>query len=385
MFKNLTLLFFTFLALISQSQAQELLYGIDRPETFMAYLKGKKVSIVANSASIDKSGKHLIDILREREVVVRRVYAPEHGLRGTADAGEKISDSVDKATGIPISSLYGNRKKPEIAQLKGLDYVVYDLQDVGVRFFTYISTLQYVMEACSEAGIPLMILDRPNPHGNIVDGPVLDTGKFRSFVGMQPIPIMYGMTCGEYARMLNGEGWLAKKRRCQLQIIEMAGYDPSNRYSLRVKPSPNLPNSQAVGLYPSLCWFEGTPISVGRGTDLPFQIIGAPFPELGKYYFKPQSLPGAKTPPHLGKDCFGQDLSKAGIPQGVTLKYLIEMYERYPQKDKFFQPFFEKLAGNARLKNQIAAGLGEASIKATWVPELRAFKAVRKRYILYKE
>ncbi len=367
------------------AKAQELLFGIDRPETFMAYLKGKKVSIIANSASIDKSGKHLIDLLREKEVVIRRIYAPEHGLRGTADAGEKIADSVDKLTVIPITSLYGNRKKPDIAQLKGLDYVIYDLQDVGVRFFTYISTLQYVMEACSEAGIPLMILDRPNPHGNIIDGPVLDTSKFRSFVGMQPIPIMYGMTCGEYARMLNGEGWLAKKRRCQLQIIEMVGYDPALRYSLRVKPSPNLPNAQAVGLYPSLCWFEGTPISVGRGTDLPFQIIGAPFSELGKFTFTPKSLPGAKTPPHLGKECFGQDLSKAGLSQGLTLKYLIEMFERYPQKDKFFQPFFDKLAGNARLKNQIAAGLGEASIKATWIPELKAFKSIRKRYTLYKD
>lgn len=374
------------LALLANiSSAQDILYGIDQPEKFSIYLKGKKVSVIANAASIDKNGKHLIDLLREKDVTIRKIYSPEHGLRGLADAGEKVVDSVDKLTGIPIVSLYGNRKRPDPAQLKGLDFVIYDLQDVGVRFYTYISTLQGVMESCSEANIPLMILDRPNPQGNWVDGPVLDTAKLRSFVGMQPIPILYGMTCGEYARMLNGEGWLTKKRRCQLQIIEMQGYKPKERYPLRAKPSPNLPNDQAVGLYPSLCWFEGTPISVGRGTLLPFQVIGAPFSEMGKYSFTPQSLSGAKNPPHLNKVCFGLDLSKAGIPGGITLKYLIDMYERYPEKAKFFQPFFDKLAGNTRLKNQIMAGLGEASIKATWDSELKNFKTIRKKYLLYSE
>jgi uncharacterized protein YbbC (DUF1343 family) len=369
--------------------AKDVVVGAERLEQYLPLLKGKSVGLVVNQTSI--VGKtHLLDTLLSLGIDVQLVFAPEHGFRGTADAGEHVKNGVDPKTKTAIVSLYGDNKKPKPGQLKDLDILVFDIQDVGVRFYTYISTLQYVMEACAENKKPLIILDRPNPNGHYVDGPVLDTIN-RSFVGMQPIPVVHGMTIGEYANMLNGEKWLANKLQCKLTVIPCLNYDHKTFYSLPVKPSPNLPNMAAIYLYPSLCFFEGTnSVSLGRGTDKPFQIYGSDvFPASLPFSFTPKSVDGAKNPPLLNKDCFGYDLSAIPLDtlrnQKFTLSYLLNAYALTKDKTTFFNDFFIKLAGKSNLKEKIQKGISEKYIKGTWKPELAKFKVIRKRYLLYPD
>ena len=374
---------------IQQIQAKDVIVGAQRTEQYLPLLKGKSVGLVINQTSVI-GNTHLLDTLISLGINVTKVFAPEHGFRGTADAGEHVSNGVDPKTNIAIVSLYGDNKKPKAAQLKDLDIIIFDIQDVGVRFYTFISTLQYVMEACAENNKPLLILDRPNPNGHYVDGPVLDT-QYRSFVGMQPIPIVHGMTMGEYAKMLNGEKWLAKKVPCKTTIIPCLNYDHKTFYTLPIKPSPNLPNMAAIYLYPSLCFFEGTNnVSLGRGTDKPFQIYGSDeFANTLPYTFTPKSVDGAKNPPLLDKTCYGYDLSSLSLDslrkQKFTLNYLLNAYKLTKNKDKFFNSFFIKLTGKASLSVQIEKGMDEKTTKATWKTQLTKFKAIRKKYLLYKD
>jgi len=354
--------------------------GAEQTELYFDYLKGKRVAVVANQSSLIAS-THLVDSLLHSEIEVVKVFSPEHGFRGTADAGAYIESGVDERTGLPIVSLYGSNKKPKANQLEGVDVLVFDIQDVGARFYTYISTLHYVMEAAAENSIPVLVLDRPNPNGHYVDGPVLDTA-YRSFVGMHPIPIVHGMTIGEYAQMINGEKWLNDGLHCELTVVSMTSYNRNIPYDLLVKPSPNLPNAQAVNLYPSLCLFEGTNISVGRGTELPFQHYGAPF-LTSDYSFIPQSGAGAKYPKHEGKKCFGKDLSKHPKLNQLDLSFLIDTYMECQNKDEFFNPFFDKLAGNKVLRNQINDGKSEEEIRQSWAAELEGFMKMRNTYLLY--
>jgi len=372
---------FLFLLLTFNAFAQ-VLPGACQTSEYFTLLKGKNIAILANQTSlIEKT--HIVDSLISSGITVKRIFCPEHGLRGTADAGEQISSAIDKKTGLPVISLYGKNKKPTPEQLKGIDYVVFDVQDVGVRFYTYISTLHYVMEACAENNVPLIILDRPNPNSNSIDGPVLKS-KFKSFVGMHNIPLVYGMTIGEYAQMINGEGWLEKGVKCKLQIIRCRNYTHHSVYILPVKPSPNLPNQRSVYLYPSLGLFEGTNMSVGRGTDFPFQVIGNPKIDSAKFCFTPVSKQGAKNPLYENMKCYGLDLRKSGDTT-FTLKYLIEMYKLNPQKEAFFNPFFNKLAGNDELIMQIKKGKSEKEIRDSWKADLDKFKLIRKKYLLYPE
>ncbi|MBA6152751.1 exo-beta-N-acetylmuramidase NamZ family protein [Gelidibacter maritimus] len=368
--------------------------GANQTENYLKLLEHKQVGVVGNQSSVifkDKKRKndhgdytHLVDSLLSLNINVKKVFSPEHGFRGTADAGEKIKDGLDAKTGLPIISLYGDNKKPKPGQLKGLDVLIFDIQDVGVRFYTYISTLHYVMEACAEANIPLIILDRPNPNGHYVDGPILEKEN-SSFVGMHPIPIAHGMTIGEYAKMINGEKWLKNGRQCTLTVVSMVNYTHQTSYSLPIKPSPNLPNDQSIALYPSLCFFEGTNVSVGRGTDKQFQVFGSP--DLDKSHFPfnfiPQPNEGAKTPPQQGKKCHGKDLTQVKVQPGINLKYLIDAYAHTTDKAKFFNSFFMKLAGTTKLQEQIQNGLSEKEIKATWSQELEDFKKIRNKYKLY--
>lgn len=362
--------------------------GAERMSIYMPMLKGKKVGIVANHSSMIGS-VHLVDSLLRRGVEVVKVFSPEHGFRGNADAGEAVKSDKDLATGLPIVSLYGKNKKPTKEQLAGLDIIVFDIQDVGARFYTYISTMSYVMEAAAETNIPFVVLDRPNPNGHYVDGPVLQDG-YESFVGMHHIPIVHGMTVGEYAKMVNGEGWLANGVKCKLTVIQCDGYDHNVRYSLPVKPSPNLPNMSSVYLYPTLCLFESTTLSVGRGTDKPFQVVGHPKMQ-GKYSFTPRSIEGAsKNPKWKGVECHGYDLSVFGtefIPDygKIYLYWIINIYGTFPEKDKFFKPFFDKLAGTDMLRKQIEEGKTEKEIRDGWQEGLETFKKTRKKYLLYKD
>jgi uncharacterized protein YbbC (DUF1343 family) len=334
----------------------------------------------------------LLDTLLSLDVKVRKVFVPEHGFRGLAAAGEKIQNEKDKKTGLPIISLYGNNKKPTDKQLKGLDVLIYDLQDVGVRFYTYISTLQYAMEACAENDVQLIVLDRPNPNGFYVDGPVLDT-SLRSFVGMQPIPVVYGMTAGEYAKMLVGEKWFPGAEKLDLKVIPCANYDHTTLYELPVPPSPNLRNMTAVYCYPTLCLFEGTVVSVGRGTDKPFQQWGHPlFKGKTGFWFKPVPVWGQKIdPPYAYQECYGQALALSP-PDAIRIlgyrlrtAWLARGYDWYPEKNKFFNNFFENLAGTRELRKQIEKGIPEAQIQASWMPGINEFKKTRKKYLLYAD
>jgi uncharacterized protein YbbC (DUF1343 family) len=364
--------------------------GAARPNQYVPLLKGKRVAVIVNQTS--KIGAELLpDLLLKNKIDVKKIFVPEHGFRGTADAGAKIDNSVDSATGLPVVSLYGKHKKPTPEDLADIDIMVYDLQDVGVRFYTYISTLEYCMEACAENHKSFLILDRPNPNGFYVDGPVL-APENKSFVGMQQIPIVYGMTAGEYATMLQGERWFNSASQLQLQVIKCANYTHSKRYKLPVAPSPNLRTMAAIYAYPSLCLFEGTPISVGRGTDFPFQQYGCPdFKGAFDYSFTPRSMAGAKDPPYENQVCYGelagkdeQDvLQKTG--GAFYLGWLIKAYNAYPAKDKFFNGFFLKLYGTAKGQEQIKAGMTEAMIRDGWKDDLVKFKQVRKKYLLYKE
>lgn len=379
------------LPILSFSQikyADSAVMAADRPGSYLPLLYGKSVGVVANQTSITKDG-HLVDYLIANKVAVKKVFAPEHGFRGTASAGEVIKDGKDVKTGLPIVSLYGSNKKPTAEQLADVDVVVFDIQDVGARFYTYISTLTYVMEACAENGKKVIVLDRPNPNGYYVDGPVLKDG-FESFVGMHHIPVVHGMTIGEYAKMVNGEKWLKDGVQCQLDVVTCENWDHSMTYSLPVKPSPNLPNDDAIILYPSLCFFEGTTVSVGRGTDKPFQQFGAPYFKETQYSFTPQSNEGAKYPKYEGGQCNGFVLNDFaqfylnGLGE-LYLHWLVEAYNMAPEKDKFFNSFFEKLAGTDQLRKDIVAGKTAEQIRESWQEEVSEFKRLRRKYLLYKD
>lgn len=362
--------------------------GAEATARYLPILKKKRVALIINQTSVVNS-RSLLDVLREKGVNVKKIFVPEHGFRGNEDAGAHIANGIDSATGIPVISLYGNNKKPKKDQLIDVDVLIYDLQDVGVRFYTYISTLEYCMEAAFENGKKLIVLDRPNPNGHYVDGPVLEVVN-RSFVGMQPIPIVYGMTAGEYAKMLIGENWIKYTGKPDLEVIKCKNYTHSKMYKLPVAPSPNLRDMEAVYAYPSLCLFEGTTISLGRGTDKPFRQYGHPLFE-GKfnYSFKPVSSKGAKTPPHENRNCYGEFVAedvkqiRAQIDNHFQLKWLISAYSAYPEKEKFFTPFFTKLAGTGSLQKQIENGTEEQTIRASWENDLNNFKAVRKKYLIY--
>lgn len=369
------------LFIVCNSFAQ-IIPGANQTKLYFPLLKGKNIAIVANQTSVIEK-KHLVDTLISSGISIKKIFCPEHGFRGTSDAGEKINSTTDKKTGLPIISLYGKNKKPLPDQLSKIDYVIFDLQDVGVRFYTYISTLHYVMESCAENNIPLIILDRPNPNSYYIDGPVLKA-KNKSFVGMHPVPIVYGMTIGEYAQMINGEGWLNKNEKCKLTVIPCENYTHQSKYELLIKPSPNLPNMQSVYLYPSLGLFEGTCVSVGRGTDFPFQVIGNPSIDSLLFQFIPKSVVGATNPPYENKKCYGFDLRKS-TDTTFTLKYLIEMYQKFPAKSAFFDPFFMKLAGNYELIQQIKEGKTEQEIRETWKSDIDHFKEIRKKYLIYKD
>lgn len=368
---------------------QQIVLGAARLEAYLPELqKAKGVGLVVNPTSVI-GATHLVDTLLSAGVAVRQIFAPEHGFRGTADAGETVTDGRDSQTGLPIISLYGDNKKPKPAQLEGLNVVVFDIQDVGVRFYTYISTLHYVMEACAEQGIKVLVLDRPNPNGHYVDGPILDP-EFKSFVGMHRVPVVHGMTVGEYAKMVNGEGWLKGGVKCDLEVVTCQNYTHSTPYELPVKPSPNLPNNRSIYLYPSLCFFEGTVVSVGRGTNTQFQVYGHPEATIGDYYFTPESMPGAKYPKLEGKRCRGYTLATT-VPGEIrqqaqlNLSYLVDFYQAYPDKANFFLEtlFIDKLAGTDALRKAIIAGQSEEDIRASWAEGLEAYRKMREGYLLY--
>jgi uncharacterized protein YbbC (DUF1343 family) len=369
---------------LSAQVSSPVLTGADQMATLVGQLRGKRVAMMVNQTSV-VSKLHIVDTLKASGVDIKTIFSPEHGFRGTADAGESVSDAVDARTGISIVSLYGNNRKPTPDQLKNIDIVVFDIQDVGVRFYTYISSLHYLMESCAEQNKKLLILDRPNPNGTLVDGPVLKDKELKSFVGMHSIPIAHGMTIGEYARMINSEGWLGDGRKCDLEIIPLKNWQHAEPYSLGIKPSPNLPNDHSIALYPSTCLFEGTILSIGRGTQNPFELVGHPaLKEKYGFQFTPVSIEGmAKDPVLKGQVCFGLDLRKAVVKKGIDLSYLIELYNAFPDKEKFFNNYFNKLAGTKDLKDQIINGMTEEQIKATWQKDLDAFKQIRKKYLLY--
>lgn len=374
------------------SQPVAVATGAERLSEYLSLLRDKKVGLIINQTSVVGDSTSLLDTLLSLDVKVKKVYVPEHGFRGLAAAGEKIENEKDKKTGLPIISLYGNNKKPSKHQLKGIDVLVYDLQDVGVRFYTYISTLQYAMEACAENDIQLIVLDRPNPNGFYIDGPVLDT-SLRSFVGMQPVPIVYGMTAGEYAKMLVGEHWFAGAEKLEMKVITCANYDHKTKYDLPVPPSPNLRNLTAIYCYPTLCLFEGTVVSVGRGSDKPFQQWGHPkFKGKSGFWFKPVPVWGQKIdPPYAYQEVYGQALALNPdealrlLRYSVRTTWLARAYDWYPEKDKFFNNFFEKLAGTYELRKQIENKVPEAEIQASWKPGISAFKQIRKKYLLYAD
>ena len=358
--------------------------GADNYQKYLPLLKDKKVGIVTNQTGILSDNTHLVDFLLEKKIAIQTIFAPEHGFRGTADAGEHVVDGKDPKTGLSIISLYGDNKKPKPAQLANIDVMVFDLQDVGARFYTYISSLHYVMEACAENGIPLIILDRPNPNGSIADGPLLEK-EFTSFVGMHPIPLLHGMTIGEYGQMINGQKWLKNAAQCKLTVIPCINYNRKMQYSLLVKPSPNLPNDQSINLYASLCLFEGTNVSVGRGTEKQFQIYGSPFltKKSFDFSFTPKPNFGAKDPMHNGKECFGEDLTSYPKLTQLELKWVIKAYQNTTDKTKFFNAFFTKLAGTKKLQQQIENGVSENKIRQSWQKDLTAFKKMRTKYLIY--
>lgn len=356
--------------------------GADQMDVLLPKLKNKNIALVVNHTSLVEQ-THITDTLISSGISIKKVFAPEHGFRGAAADGEKINDAFDSRTGLPILSLYGSNRKPAPGQLADVDVVIFDIQDVGTRFYTYISTMHLVMEACAEQGKKMIILDRPNPNGSYVDGPVR-VPALQSFVGMHPIPIVHGLTVGELAQMINGEGWLENGVKCDVEIIPVKNWTHKDFYSLPVKPSPNLPNDQAVKLYPSLCLFEGTVISVGRGTQTPFLIIGNPeFTDM-PFSFTPVAIPGmSNDPPHKGKTCYGLDLRNAEVEPRINLKYLLDFYNKYSDKDKFFTGSFDRLAGTPLLKEQIKKGLTEEQIRATWQEDLDAYRTMRAKYLLY--
>lgn len=373
---------------LNQAQQMEsIIVGANRTELYIPLLIEKRVGIVANQTSVifkEVGHTHLVDSLVSLKVDVKKVFAPEHGFRGRADAGEHVNDTIDVKTKLPLLSLHGKTKKPLPEHLDDIDILVFDIQDVGVRFYTYISSLHYIMEACAEANIPLLVLDRPNPNGYYIDGPILEIEN-RSFLGMHPIPLVHGMTIGEYAKMINGEKWLENELQCDITIIANKNYTHTTSYSLPIRPSPNLPNDQSIKLYPSLGLFEGTNINAGRGTEFQFQRYGAPFldQETMTFTYTPQSNFGAKYPKQQDKLCFGEDLSTEKF-DGMTLKWIIKAYKNSTDKSLFFlTDGFTKHAGTTKLQKQIEAGLTEVEIKKTWAKGLDVFKKTREKYLLY--
>ena len=380
------------LQLISYAQSSKLKIETASARTglYVNLLKGKNIAVVANQTSVifkeiykkKQEARHLVDSLLMLGIEVKKVFAPEHGFRGKADAGEVVKDGFDTKTGLQIISLYGKNKKPSAIQLKGIDIVIFDIQDVGARFYTYISSLHYVMEACAEANIQVIILDRPNPNSHYIDGPVLEA-EHTSFVGMHKVPVVYGMTIGEYGKMINGEKWLQNGIQCDLKVIPLKNYNHQTTYSLPIKPSPNLPNDKSINLYPSLCFFEGTNISAGRGTEMQFQVYGSPYVTKSSFTFTPQANEGSKYPKYKNKRCFGEDLRTAKNLQKLDLSYVIKAYQQNTAKE-FFNTFFTKLAGTKNLQKQIEQGLSEKQIRRTWEQDLISFKKIRKKYLIYK-
>lgn len=371
------------------AHSADIVTGAAQTERYLPLLKDKKVALVVNPSSRIGS-QHLVDSLIALNIAVELIFTPEHGFRGDADAGEELSNSTDQRTGIAIHSLYGKQFKPSPESMENIDIIIFDIQDVGTRCYTYLSTLHYVMEACAEAKKKLIVFDRPNPNGFYVDGPVLDTA-FSSFVGLHPIPLVYGMTIGEYSKMINGEKWLKNGIQCDLEVISMQEYTHRSSYTLPVKPSPNLNSQESIYLYPSLCLFEGTAISMGRGTMLPFRQLGHPkLNSAYRYSFIPKTIPGmSKNPPYEGKQCYGISLKAMNTDyfmkqNQIDIHWLIELYGKYPDKPKYFNAFFKNLAGTDQLQKQIEAGLSEKEIRASWQPHLREFKQTRSKYLLYK-
>ncbi|QIX60326.1 DUF1343 domain-containing protein [Hymenobacter sp. BT18] len=358
--------------------------GAGQFDKYLPLLKGKRVGLVVNqTARVGRA--YLVDTLLTKGVDVTVIFAPEHGFRGEAADGATIKDGKDARSGRPVRSLYGATKKPTAEMLQNVDVLVFDIQDVGTRFYTFISTMHYVMEAAAEQNKEVLVLDRPNPNGWYVDGPVLEP-QHKSFVGMHPIPIVHGLTVGELAQMINGEKWLAGGRQCRLTVVPVQGYTHATRYELPVRPSPNLPNAHAVALYPTICLFEGTDVSVGRGTDSPFEVIGAPTqPATRPFSFTPRPNAGSPTPPQNGQLCYGEDLRQTGNDVGFTLKYLLDYYRQSTAKDKFFGKYFEQLSGTSTLRQQVVAGKSEQEIRASWEPALGQYKALRKKYLLYPD
>jgi uncharacterized protein YbbC (DUF1343 family) len=396
------------------NNATKVLAGADRINVYLPLIKGRKVGIFANQTSM-VGNSHLVDTLLKLGIDIKVIFGPEHGFRGNADAGEKVGNNVDAKTGIPVVSLYGAKRRPSAEDVKNVDVLLFDIQDVGVRFYTFISSLEEFMEAAMDLGKPLMILDRPNPNGHYVDGPVLDK-KYKSFIGMQPVPVVYGMTIAEYAFMIAGEKWLSEKANAKyayyltaqnspdtpfhFQVIKCKNYDHKTKYELPVRPSPNLPTIQSIYLYPSTCFFEGTVLSEGRGTDKQFQVFGHPSLPKNLYPFTPNPNEGAKSSKLYGQVCYGWNLSGtpeevlAKVDNRIQLKWLLEAYRLFPEKDKFFlQPksgkmeesFFTKLSGNNELWQQIVAGKTEEEIRKSWEPKLSEFKQIRKKYLLYED
>ncbi|WP_426473261.1 exo-beta-N-acetylmuramidase NamZ family protein [Chryseobacterium balustinum] len=412
--KTLVLICLIFLGVFSQyysqtSNKEGFKTGADQPEKYLGLLKNKRVAVVTNQTGLVTRVKYynaakdpstgcakamkidtlsIVDFLVENKINIKSIFAPEHGFRGDADAGEKVKNGVDVKTGISIVSLYGNNKKPKPDQLKDIDVVVFDIQDVGVRFYTYISTLTYLMEAAAENNVEIMVLDRPNPHDGYIDGPVLKK-KWESFVGMHEVPVVYGLTIGEYGKMVNGEKWLKNGVQAKYTLIEMKNYHKKKRYAILDKPSPNLPNDKSINLYPSLCFFEGTQVSVGRGTNFPFQVYGSPWTKDLPYQFTPKPNFGAKDPFLNGKLCYGENLSDYSKNlREINLEWLIKAYKNYknPQQDFFLKNlFFDTLAGSDELRKQIVSGKSEKEIKSSWKADLEKFSKIRSKYIVYED
>lgn len=366
----------------------EFLPAANNIESWKPLLQNKRIGLVANQTTIVAKGNgdylHLADFMLDNHLNLVKVFAPEHGFRGSADAGEEVKDGVDTQTGLPIVSLYGTNKKPTKEQLEDIDILVFDIQDVGARFYTYISTLHYVMQAAAENNKKVVVLDRPNPNIKMVDGPILEK-EHTSFIGMHEIPTVHGMTLAEYASMINREGWLENNLFCDLEVVIMEDYQRDMEYILPIKPSPNLPNQQAINLYPSICFFEGTSLSEGRGTDLQFQIFGSPKLPKEKYTFTftPKANEGSQNPKLKDQLCYGLNLSDTSVQHQINLHWLIDAYQDYPEKDKFFTDFFTLLAGTKTLQQQIEAGWNEEQIRNSWQDGLEEFKKIRKHYLLY--
>ena len=375
-----------FLTLTGYAAQNQILTGADQPDLYLSKLKGKKLALVVNQTS-RIGDQHLVDYLLEKKITIKQIFAPEHGFRGEAGAGELIGNSKDRETGIPIISIYGKNRKASKEQLSGIDIVIFDIQDVGCRFYTYISTLHYMMEACAENNITLLILDRPNPNGDYFDGPILKPA-FKSFVGMDPIPVVHGCTIGELAQMINGEKWLANGVKVKLEIIKVVNYTHLTKYEPPVRPSPNLPNYLSVRLYPSLCFFEATSVSVGRGTQFPFQVLGFPDKSFGTFSFTPKSLKGMELNPlQKDKKCFGDDFRELKEVPQFTLSYFIDWIHKFKNKDEFLtrSQWFNQLMGNDQVLKLILEGKGEVEIRKSWEKELADYGAIRQKYLLYPD